>query len=568
MSVGNALFLLAAVWCIIHILHYATARKATSLLPAHSGSASATRRSLFGNSHHTKISLKALQVKVTTTRWNTYHDKLASFLMRRGKQNIATGFRWFYNLGSVMGPLGMLVAVLALLWMCATSGWALFQKIAPSDIPDLSGTGRLMKRNSESTEDITSRTDGYSRFSSITPVIPGVTVPLGHLPVIIVAVFISQVIHELGHTIAAALESLPMIDSGASFTVCIPAAFVSFPTAGMKALPSQARSRIIAAGPFHNIVFWCFLVFITRSGLINLASFVSGYQNVSNVGKVVIDVNLDSPLSLHLPPGAIITKLDDTSLAFPDTPTDVWTEYLQGTTKGPSLGWCVGRTVLAKSDACCTPSLTKPSAFSCFVSPDDSERGCIDPVPVLTHPHGHSRCTSSDGCPPESACVRPQKESQLMRLTVRPSASHIDEDTVVLWSGPSAEVWEEGNLVQTVRVGNWVPRIWILPLWLPPLLATFWEYLSMATLSLYFFNLLPLPYLDGAELLHALLDWVFDTKQESFSYDIEAFEPGGDYHEDTRTRRRWKERIMKYVPYTMFGIFLCGVLFAIMNAIY
>lgn len=82
-----------------------------------------------------------------------------------------------------------------------------------------------------------------------------------------------------------------MVDAGVSFTICIPIAFVTFSTAGLKTLVPQARSRIIAAGPFHNLVLWVFLVLITRLGLFNLASFVSGYRHISDVGQVVISVD-------------------------------------------------------------------------------------------------------------------------------------------------------------------------------------------------------------------------------------------------------------------------------------
>ena len=82
-----------------------------------------------------------------------------------------------------------------------------------------------------------------------------------------------------------------MTAAGASFTICFPAAFVTFPTVGMKALTPQARSRVISAGAFHNLVFWCFLAIVTFSGVVNLASYVSGYRNVSDLGKVVVDVD-------------------------------------------------------------------------------------------------------------------------------------------------------------------------------------------------------------------------------------------------------------------------------------
>jgi S2P endopeptidase len=88
-----------------------------------------------------------------------------------------------------------------------------------------------------------------------------------------------------------------MVDAGASFTICIPIAFVTFSTAGLKSLVPQARSRIIAAGPFHNLVLWVFLASVTRLGLFSLASLVSGYQHISDVGKIVVSVDVVSQLS-------------------------------------------------------------------------------------------------------------------------------------------------------------------------------------------------------------------------------------------------------------------------------
>ena len=88
-----------------------------------------------------------------------------------------------------------------------------------------------------------------------------------------------------------------MVDAGASFIICIPIAFVTFSTVGLKNLVPQARSRIIAAGPFHNLVLWVFLASVTRLGLFNLASFVSGYRHISDIGQVVISVDAVSRFS-------------------------------------------------------------------------------------------------------------------------------------------------------------------------------------------------------------------------------------------------------------------------------
>lgn len=77
----------------------------------------------------------------------------------------------------------------------------------------------------------------------------------------------------------------------------------------------------------------------------------------------------------------------------------------------------------------------------------------------------------------------------------------------------------------------------------------------MATLSLYLFNLLPLPFLDGTQLLDAILDFVFDcyffaTSGAPEEIDLEALE-GGVSHVASRRGRsghgRWKRWVAKMV---------------------
>ncbi|CAA7262563.1 unnamed protein product [Cyclocybe aegerita] len=520
-------------------------------------------------------------------------------------------------------------------------------------------------------------------WGQITPIIPGVTVPLSHLPLILLAVFLAQAFHELGHALAAALESLPLLSAGASLTLFLPSAFASFPSSlssslssatsspSPSTLPALSRARLIAAGPFHNILLWAFLLLLARSGLLPLlCGALSGYRDVAGVGRVVVSVaevglsphfqsfilnfncissskyvltRLNTPdlTSLPAPPTRVDHhSVDDTPLGQPPSThiDDTWTRYLLSTPHiHPSLGWCVGRHVLAKSDECCkppfphpnSPSNRTPSPYACFASlstslapsPSPSEliQGCIDPVPILTSPHSNSktnnrnRCSSTTDCPPESACVAPRVSAQLMRVSVRPpgavwevplsgSGSGLAKDdgvgvgvekekekekegedageeeerrgreqereSVVLWSGPREEVWEE------VQVTTWLPRASFLPLWVPLLVQLFWDYLLTATLSLYFFNLLPLPHLDGTQLLRAFLDIVLDPrfKEQGFVYDLESLESGAghgsrdrDEYAGIRSRKRWKERVVKFANYGTGAVLGCFVVLNVMN---
>jgi S2P endopeptidase len=78
--------------------------------------------------------------------------------------------------------------------------------------------------------------------------------------------------------------------AGASFTVVIPAAFVSFPSTALEALRPFARSRIIAAGPFHNFVLWTLLVLVDRAGMGDFLTRTV-YRDVSHIGRVVVGMD-------------------------------------------------------------------------------------------------------------------------------------------------------------------------------------------------------------------------------------------------------------------------------------
>ena len=93
------------------------------------------------------------------------------------------------------------------------------------------------------------------------------------------------------------------------------------------------------------------------------------------------------------------------------------------------------------------------------------------------------------------------------------------------------------------------------------------RYLTMATLSLYLFNLLPLPHLDGTELLSSILDSLFEKNQEPFVYDLEALEIE-DTPETTRVRRRWKQRLSKLISIMTMGLFICCILLGGMNTLF
>lgn len=86
----------------------------------------------------------------------------------------------------------------------------------------------------------------------------------------------------------------------------------------------------------------------------------------------------------------------------------------------------------------------------------------------------------------------------------------------------------------------------------------------MTTLSLYFFNLLPLPHLDGTELLGVFIESIFMAKQTSFTYDAESLEGRMDTRGSIQT---WRERIINVVHCILLGILTLYMFLASTNAL-
>ncbi|KAG5645952.1 hypothetical protein DXG03_004744 [Asterophora parasitica] len=558
MAIAILLFL-TSIWGSIYLLHYLLkSSKAQSLLPSSSSSFRPSRRTIW-NESATQITLSGLHLRIETTAWNLRHDLFATSLKRATRARWRTTLSQAYSFGSLLGLIGMLCALGFLCTTGCVSAVSIARKLWPVagtyTGTSSEGFGGLVKRSLDSVEDSgVLPSDG----SWIKPIIPGVTVPLSHLPAILSAVFLSQVIHEFGHAIAAAIDAIPILSAGLSLTFIIPSAFVSFSAYALDALAPRARARIIAAGPFHNIVLWVLLVSLSYTPFARIF-WSLGYRDVSATGQIVVGVDAHSPLHAYLPVGAVITALDDTLLGrMANASHDAWTSYLVGAqaNRTSPQGWCIAGPVDVDLACCTTPSPGR----SCFVSTSTpSSFRCLDPAPLLTSTHTNTtaRCTTTADCHPgdghNAVCMRPDAKAQLLRLRVGSTGD------IILWSGPRKEVYEE------VRVSTLVPRLRVIPHALPHAATLFWEYLVTASLSLYFFNLLPLPFLDGSQFLTTLLQMIFDEHSDANTspgeYELDLESEVSAPSRRARRRARWKGVLGRVIPRVTTGVFFgCAVL--------
>ncbi|KAG7448191.1 uncharacterized protein BT62DRAFT_890455 [Guyanagaster necrorhizus] len=499
--------LLSLFWTAIHAIVRLLNSKKGSLLPTEQRSVRPSRK--LGSSIH--VSARYFHLKIESSTWNRYHDGLTGKLVSRRYRWTSKTLRHFYDAGVAFGVLGMLCAIGLLLWTCANLLTETFRHNFVIEVQ------QVAKRDIQETSHMDmGRSRGF-----VQAIIPGVTVPFSHITPIFLAVLLSQVVHEFGHAVSGALESVPINSVGAALTLVIPSAFVTFPSLCLETLKPSSRARIIAAGPWHNGIFWIILVFLGWMRLSYYALTLFSYEDISGLGRVVLDVEHGTALDEYLPKGSIITQLDDKPV---NGTNDAWSTYLTASQPSTSKGWCVekdiffGETSRQSPASCCLEGVAV-SLLSCFTTGSDT--GCLDAVPLLTKPKESIRCDSISGCEGNSICVRPDESAQLLRISVQVTGE--DDDEIILWRGPKKEV------LQQVQLGTLRPRLSLFPLWLPSILFVLEGYLNMATLSLYLFNLLPLPYLDGSRFLETLLTMVSHAQVREI-YDLEMGINTGSRH--------------------------------------
>ncbi|EPQ51547.1 hypothetical protein GLOTRDRAFT_140954 [Gloeophyllum trabeum ATCC 11539] len=469
----NLVAIVALLWLAIHGLHKIFRSRRRDVLPLPTSSDRPSRVSTTAFS----LFLQPVYLRIESTGLNARLETLATYLSDRKNVNVRRLVKRVYDVGAVLGVFGLALALAALTY---ATGETLFSVLAPANgtSPTFNNLTKRSSSDSAFAEGTTPQASSYSRV--INPIIPGVTVPLSHLSILLVALFWNQIVHEAGHAIAATIETVDVLSVGASLYVVLPSAFVKLSSSNMELLSPRPRLRIIAAGAFHNLLTWFLLTMLVSSGLGRTLWTLVGYRDVSTYAVGVTGVEDGSDLGEYIAPGALITKLDDVSLGSSNS-VDVWTAYLAGTVEHRSTGWCISEDwYLARPTACCEGSADASKAASqlaCFRPSDGSTVGrCLDPLSIMVQePASQRRCAVSSDCDSHATCITPDKDETLLRLTFIPEpfkSGEKDATQMLLWRGPRVEVLEQ------VRVGTLMPGRFYLPVGVPGLVGVCIEYIS------------------------------------------------------------------------------------------
>ena len=93
----------------------------------------------------------------------------------------------------------------------------------------------------------------YAAEEGFVPLIPGVTVTLGELVYILLAVGVAVLVHELSHAVVARAEGVPVRDAGFLLLAFIPAAFVEPDEERFRSSPLLSRMKVYAVGVAANL---------------------------------------------------------------------------------------------------------------------------------------------------------------------------------------------------------------------------------------------------------------------------------------------------------------------------
>lgn len=155
-----------------------------------------------------QVKLRPLHLIIETTAFNQIHDKFAWTLLRNPA--LKDVLKSFYDFGAALGVVGMMGGVGMLLW----TTWKLSYLLLATP----PARGELVRRGVTPPP----QSDGLpfylivsqlplpvARLIATAAQIPGLTTPLGDLPLLLFSLFVSLCFHEFGHAVAAAVWVVP-----------------------------------------------------------------------------------------------------------------------------------------------------------------------------------------------------------------------------------------------------------------------------------------------------------------------------------------------------------------------
>ncbi|CDS37444.1 membrane bound transcription factor site 2 [Echinococcus multilocularis] len=385
----------------------------------------------------------------------------------------------------------------------------------------------------------------------ITPVMPGVNLPMSQLGFYLLTLLVCVVLHEAGHALAALHERVRIHGFGFFLIGIYPGAYVDISDADLNSLSPIRQLKIYSAGVWHNgvIVVLSIICFYALPWTLSPAYVMNQGVGIVNLQKNSV---FTGPRGLHL--GDAITQVNSCPV---NTPAEWFRCLEEASTK--VTGYCVSNSFIGQHPPPAPPGLRHLAAvvpLQPLQQPQHQQQNVVNgqeaALPGLasqdccpSHLASTHLCftymasginakrprqaclparavTEKEACSVPSDCGRvagaggpmgvagvgesawaaclvpaqPDNTTRLIRIV-----HNRERSPAVLFFGPVEE------LLSSVEISDYVPR-WpqITPCRLPEIIATFCRYLFSLSGALVMFNVVPCYALDGQGIFKSLLE--------------------------------------------------------------
>ncbi|KAJ2777712.1 hypothetical protein GGI15_004418 [Coemansia interrupta] len=414
------------------------------------------------------------------------------------------------------------------------------------------------------------RQPGSDGFQLLRPVIPGVTLPLGHIWYYLLALAICAVVHEFGHAFAAGvLGRVRLRKVGAFVMGMYPGAFVDLPREQLERQSLWTQLGVVCAGVWHNAVTALIAWLLVYSGGLGWLFTTAGWSYAGD-GVVVVDVKRSSPLYGKIPLLSTVYQIDDVELSmaadarYVGSAISKWTSVLTTSRSNRDTadsGFCVRAEENVDDGLCCEMSPMFPLGESpdadiyCFepyereperpvysarvLFPADYSSMCFDLKTVLELSGSELRCQKDDDCfkaDPgrirgndvlgrryQSICALPSSpypDGRVARIYYRTAAG---EDGILVYVGSLTSLWLEVQVSSLMPRWQWVP--YRLPSWVESLV----QYVLSFSLAFCLLNAIPAWNLDGDHALRLVLLMIQGRRNSS----VDGLVLNGDGSQDS-----------------------------------
>lgn len=376
----------------------------------------------------------------------------------------------------------------------------------------------------------------------LTVMVPGVNLPIEDLGYVFFAIFVSGVLHEAGHAIAAIREDVHVNGFGVFMMLLYPGAYVDVDD--MSHVEPLRKLRVYCAGVWHNFILSILACVIIISLPTLLSPFFATYHD-----RIIVSYQVkDSPLNGRngLQHGDYIQSIDDCVVTDPES----WFKCINQSKFSDQTGSCVSRNDIEKYSfgsygvydvtECC--DIDAPHTHICYKHDMDQNtlvHSCL-PARIIT---SQQVCHNSKDCGAigisnneKSICAVPHTDDSQQRL-MQILIERNEIPHKILYLGVP------DDLLYFISISQLVPRLPFLPTALPATLLKTFQYLFSISSALGLLNIIPCFALDG--------QWAFVSFFEYFY---------GKNH-------RWKERVCMSVLYVGTLLVFSNVALGLINVI-